>query len=141
MKASGPIHSDVTFAAVETGCTLHATACADTAKLEKPIEDRAIISDIELALFFRVILHIIWRDFLKEVNVFIGVKLSHLVLVGRFCSLKLLSAMYSSNLNFREQSNKGNSELLQEVYALLTQDCGNRGSSHKFPFSYKCHSS
>ena len=87
MEASSPINSDIALAAVKTGCTLHATTRADTAKLEKPIKDRAIIANIELALLFRVILHIIWCDLLKEVDIFIGVKLGHLMLVGRFCSL------------------------------------------------------
>jgi hypothetical protein len=87
MKASRPIHSDVAFAPVETGCTLHATTRADAAKLEKPIKDRAIVSDIELALLFRVALHIVWGNFLKKLNVFIGVKLGHLKLVGGLGSL------------------------------------------------------
>jgi hypothetical protein len=87
MKASSPIHSDVAFAAVETGCPFHAATRADAAELEKSIKDWAIISDIEFALLFRVAFHIIWRDFLKELNIFIGVKLGHLMFVGGLGSL------------------------------------------------------
>jgi hypothetical protein len=87
MKASSPIDGNVTFATVQTCCTLHATTRADAAKLEKSIEDWAIISDIELALFFRVALHIVWSDFLKKLNVFIRVKLGHLMFIGRLGSL------------------------------------------------------
>jgi hypothetical protein len=132
MKASSPVYSDVTFAAVETGCTLHAPSRADTAKLEKSIEDRAIISDIELALFFGVVLHIIWCDLLKEIHVFVGMKLGHFVLVGRFCSLKSLSAMYSSNLNSKEQNNKEESESLQGVHPFLRNDCRMKGTHIDF---------
>jgi hypothetical protein len=87
MQASSPIHGDVTFAAVKTCCTLHATTRADATELEKSIEDWAIISDIELALLFRVAFHIVWGDFLKELNIFIGVKLGHFMLVGGLGSL------------------------------------------------------
>jgi len=87
MEASSPINSDIALAAVKTGCTLHATTRTDATELEKSIEDWAIISDIELALLFRVAFHIVWSDFLKKLNVFIGVKLGHLMLVGGLSSL------------------------------------------------------
>lgn len=46
MQPTRPIDSDITLASVETGCTFHATTCADTTELEEAIEHGTVVADI-----------------------------------------------------------------------------------------------
>jgi hypothetical protein len=87
MKTSSPINSDVAFATVQAGSSFHATTSADTTELEQSIEDRTIVSDVVFALLFGILLHVVWSDLGKEVDVFVSVELCHFMLSSRFRSL------------------------------------------------------
>lgn len=98
MKASSPVYSDITFTTIETGCTFHTTTCTDATKLKESVKDWTIVSHIKLALLFRIALHVVWSDFLQKLNVFISVKLGHLMLIGGLRSLRSLLATQSDEL-------------------------------------------
>lgn len=87
METTSPIDSDVAFFAVQSCCAFHAATCTDAAKLEETIEDWAIVSDIVFGLFFRIPLHVIRRDLLEELDIFVCMELCHFVLGCRFCAL------------------------------------------------------
>lgn len=61
MKTTGPVDGDVALIAVQACRTFHATTGANPAELKETIEDRAVITDVVLALFFRERVHIIRR--------------------------------------------------------------------------------
>jgi hypothetical protein len=87
MKTSSPIDCYVAFATIETGSTLHASTRANTAELEESIEDRTIITNVIFALLLSERVHVVGRDLLKEVDVLVGVELSHLMACGRLGAL------------------------------------------------------
>jgi len=87
VQTTSPIHSHVAFTPVQSCSTLHAATCADAAEFEKAIEHRTVVPYIEPTLLFLVCLHIIWGDFVEEINVFICVELRHLELAGGFRTL------------------------------------------------------
>jgi hypothetical protein len=87
VQATGPIHCDVAFLAIKSGSTLHRPATTDAAEFKEAIEHRTIVSNVEASLLLTVILHVVGVDLAKEINVFIGVKLSHLQVRGRLCAL------------------------------------------------------
>lgn len=91
MKTSSPVHRNITFAAIETSSTFHTAASTDSAELKESIEDWTIITDVVLALLLGHVLHVVRCDFLEELDIFVGMKLRHFVLVGRFGSLCIIS--------------------------------------------------
>ena len=93
MQTASPIHSHITFASVQPRRTLHGATGADTTELEKTVEHRTVISDIIFALLFGEVVHIVGCDLVEEVDVFVGVKLRHLVLRGGFCALRVVSEL------------------------------------------------
>lgn len=82
MKTTSPIHSDVGFASIETSSPLHAASGADTAEFEESVKDRTIVTDIVLGLLFDIRIHVVWSDFVQEVDILIGMELTHFVLGG-----------------------------------------------------------
>lgn len=89
MQSTSPIDCDIALPSVQTRRAFHCAASADTAELEQPVEDWAIVSDVVLALLLREIVHVVGGDFVKEVDVLVGVKLRHFVLGGWFGALGL----------------------------------------------------
>lgn len=87
MKPTGPIDGDIALLAVEPRSSFHASASADATELEEPVEDWTVVTNVEATLFFLVCVHVVRGDFLQEVDVFIGVELSHLMVGSRFSSL------------------------------------------------------
>lgn len=83
VKTTGPVNGNVTLVAVEPSGTLHTTTRADTAKLEEPIENGTIVSDIVLALLLREGVHIVRCNLRKEVDILIRVELGHFIFRGR----------------------------------------------------------
>lgn len=88
VKTTRPVHGHIAFITVETRSAFHASTCADTAKLEKPIKYWTVVPDIIPSLFLSVVFHVVGCNFREEIDVFIGVKLCHLKLAGRFCALE-----------------------------------------------------
>jgi hypothetical protein len=88
MEATSPIDGDVALLAVESRSALHATARTDTTKLEETVEYRAIISDIVFSLLPHEAVHIVWCDFLQEIDVVVRVKLGHFASGRRFRALQ-----------------------------------------------------
>ena len=78
VQSTGPVDSNVAFVAAETSGTLHASASADAAELEKAVENRTIISDIVFSLLLRERLHVLGGHLLEKVDVLVGVELRHL---------------------------------------------------------------
>jgi len=62
MEPTSPIDCNIAFSTVQSCSTLHTTTSTDTAKLEKAVEDRTIIADVEAALLFLEVLHVVWGD-------------------------------------------------------------------------------
>jgi hypothetical protein len=87
MQTSSPIDSNVAFAPIQARRTLHAAASADPAKFEEAVKYRAVVAHVVLYLFPRVVLHVVGRHFLEEIDVFVGVELCHFELVRWFCAL------------------------------------------------------
>lgn len=87
METARPVDRNVTFAAIQPCSTLHAASCTDAAKLEQAVKNWAVITHVEPALLFLVRLHIVGCHFLKELNVFICMKLGHLEIGSRFGTL------------------------------------------------------
>ena len=87
METASPIHSDIAFLSVQSSSSFHASPSTDSTELEQAVEYRAIIPDIETTLLFRVVLHVVWGDFLQKIDVLVGVELGHFVVRGRFCAL------------------------------------------------------
>jgi hypothetical protein len=87
MQTSCPVDSNVAFASVEACGTFHCSTCADPTELEQTIEDRAIVSDIVLALLASKVLHVVWGNFVEKVDVLVRVELRHFVLRGWFGAL------------------------------------------------------
>lgn len=89
MQTTGPVDCDIALAPVQTRRALHCAARADTAELEQPVEHRAVVSDVVLALLLGVAVHVVWGDLVEEVDVLVGVELRHFVLGGWFGALRL----------------------------------------------------
>lgn len=83
MQPTSPVDGDVTLLSVQASSSLHGTSCTDSTELEKTVENGAIITDIILGLLSHVTVHIVRRDSSEEVDVFVGMKLGHLVDNGR----------------------------------------------------------
>ena len=60
VEPASPIDSDIALPTVQARSTFHTAAGTDTAKLEQAVEDRAVIADVEAALLFLEVLHVIW---------------------------------------------------------------------------------
>lgn len=88
VKTSSPVDGDVAFATVQTCSSLHATTRADAAELKESVEDRAVITNIVFSLLLGERVHVVWGDLLKEINVFVGMELGHLVTCSRFSALQ-----------------------------------------------------
>jgi hypothetical protein len=89
MQATRPVDCDIALSSVQTRRAFHCATRADTAELEQPIEHRAVVSDVVLALLLREVVHVVRGDFVEKVNVLVGVELRHFVLGGRFGALDL----------------------------------------------------
>lgn len=87
VKTTRPIDGNVALVAIQTGGPLHAAASADSAELEEPVKDRAIIADIVLALLSHKGVHVVRRDSLKKLDVLVGMELRHLRGHGGLCAL------------------------------------------------------
>lgn len=87
VKPSSPVDGDIALAAVQSSGTFHTPASGDPTELEEAVKDRAVVSDVVFALFFGVLLHIVWGDFREEVYIFVCVELAHLLLRGGLRSL------------------------------------------------------
>ena len=96
MQSSCPVHCDITFTAVETRGTLHATPCTDTAELKEAIKDWTVVSHIETTLLLLIRLHIVGGYFIQEVNVLIGMELRHFKLGSGLRTLLVVSQQRSS---------------------------------------------
>jgi len=77
MKTASPVDRNIALATVEARSTFHTTTSADSAELEKPVENRAIISNVIFSLLLGEGIHVIRSDLLKEVDVLVGVELGH----------------------------------------------------------------
>lgn len=95
MQTTGPVDGDVALLAVESGGTLHGSARTDATEFEKAIEDGTIVADIVLSLLARITVHVVGRDPSKEINVFVGVELCHLVDNCGLCALHRIVASVS----------------------------------------------
>lgn len=87
MKAASPIHGDVAFLSVQPSCSFHASTSADATKLEQAVKDGTVIADVEATLLFRMVLHVVGGNLLQKIHIFVCMKLGHLVVGGRFCTL------------------------------------------------------
>jgi hypothetical protein len=87
MKSSSPVDGNVAFAPVETSCSLHTATSANATEVKQSVEDWTIIANVIFALLLGEVVHVVWGDFLEEVDVLIGVKLGHFMTGSRFCPL------------------------------------------------------
>lgn len=87
METSGPVDSNVTFLSVQSGSSLHAATGTDATELEQAVKDRAIITDVVFALLTHVAVHVVGCNFLKKIDIIIGMELCHFASGGRFCAL------------------------------------------------------
>lgn len=87
MESTSPVDSNVTLLPVESCSSFHASTCADTTELEEAVKYWTVVADVEATLFFLVCVHVVGSDLFQEVDVFVRVKLCHLMVRGRFSSL------------------------------------------------------
>jgi hypothetical protein len=78
VEATRPVDGNIAFLSIEPSSTFHATTSTNTTELEEAIEDGTVIANIELCLFSLIALHVLRANFLQEVDVLVGVELSHL---------------------------------------------------------------
>ena len=88
MKTSCPVDGNVAFASIQSRCTLHTSTSADSTELEQSVEDRTIVTNVVFPLLFGERIHVVWRYFLKKVDVLVGVELGHFMTGGGFCTLQ-----------------------------------------------------
>lgn len=87
MKTSSPVDSYIALLSIESSSAFHTAACTNAAELEEAVENRTIITDIELRLLPLEVIHILGANLLKEVDVLVCVELGHLESRRRFRSL------------------------------------------------------
>jgi hypothetical protein len=91
MQSACPIDGDIAFPSVQTRRALHGASRTDTTELEQAVKDRAVVSNIVLALLLGEIVHIVWCDLVQELDVLVRVELCHFVLGGWLCALRCIS--------------------------------------------------
>lgn len=89
MQTSCPVDRDIALAAIESRCALHTATRANPAEFKQAVKDRTIVTNVAFPLLFLVEIHVIWRDFAEEVDVFVGVELGHFEFGGGFCALRM----------------------------------------------------
>lgn len=94
MQASSVIDCNVAFFSIQTRCTLHTASSTDRAELEEAVKDRTVITNVELSLLLPVVVHVVWRHSVQEVDVLIGVELGHLEFVGWLRALQMPLEMF-----------------------------------------------
>mmetsp|Transcript_20578 Transcript_20578/g.48498 ORF Transcript_20578/g.48498 Transcript_20578/m.48498 type:complete len:426 (-) Transcript_20578:122-1399(-) len=77
VQPPGPVDDDVDRVVVETRRTADRPRGVQLAELEEAVEDRAVLPDVEPLELTDVILHVVGRDDLQEVDVIVGVKARH----------------------------------------------------------------
>lgn len=82
MQPTRPIHSHITFPAIQPRSSFHTASRTDATKLEQAIENRTVISHIVPTLLLGKAIHIVRGDALQEVDILVRVELCHLVLCG-----------------------------------------------------------
>ena len=87
MQATRPINRDVALLPVQASGPFHGATTANAAELEESIEDGTIVPYVELRLFLLISFHVVRIDFAQEIDVFIGMELSHLKVRSRFRAL------------------------------------------------------
>lgn len=87
MQPSRPIDRNITLSSIQPCSTLHTSASRDSAELKEAIEYGTVISDIIFALLLSVLVHIVGGNFRKEIDVFVRVELTHLLLGRRLSAL------------------------------------------------------
>jgi hypothetical protein len=76
VKATRPVDRNVRPTRVQLARRRDGAACGDLTELEQTVEDRRVVADIEL-LADLLILSVLWRHCLQELNVVIRVEASH----------------------------------------------------------------
>lgn len=84
-----PVDGHIAFPAIQSRSTFHTAASTDAAELEQAIEDWTVISNVVFALLFGEVVHVVRRDALQEINIFVCVELRHLVLGSGFGAVDL----------------------------------------------------
>lgn len=87
MQSASPVHCNVTLPTIKSRRAFHAPTSADATKFKETVEYWTVVADVVFALFFCVVVHVVWRDFLKEIDVLVCMKLGHFEFRSGFCSL------------------------------------------------------
>lgn len=87
VETSGPVDGNVAFISVKTRSAFHAATGTNSAKLEKSVKDRTVITDVIPALLSCKPVHVVRRYFAQEVDVFVGMELRHFKFGGWFRAL------------------------------------------------------
>lgn len=87
VETTSPVYSNITFVAVKSSRTLHATTGTNTTEFKETVEHGAIITDIVLALLFCKRIHVIRCHLGEKVDVFVRMELGHLKFGGWFRTL------------------------------------------------------
>jgi hypothetical protein len=59
VEPAGPIDSDIAFPTIQPRSTFHATTRTNATELEKAVKYRTIVTNVEAALLFLEVLHVI----------------------------------------------------------------------------------
>ena len=94
MQTTGPVDGNVALVTVQARGALHRAAGTDAAELEQTIENRTIVANVVFALLAHETVHVVGRNLLEELNVFICVKLCHFGSDGWFCTLTRRVSVY-----------------------------------------------
>lgn len=94
VEPAGPIDSDIAFPTVQPRSTFHATTRTNATKLEEAVKDRTIVTNVEAALLFLEVLHIIRGYSLQKIDILVGVELGHFKIGGGFGALNIVSIGY-----------------------------------------------
>lgn len=79
VQPAGPVDCDVAVVVVQLHRALERRAGVHGAEVEQPVKDGAVVADVEMAEVLRVVLDVLRRDALEEVDVLFAVEAAHVV--------------------------------------------------------------
>ena len=77
MESAGPVDDDVGPVLVEAAGAADGAGGVQLAELEEPVEDRAVLPDVEALQLPDVVLHVVGGDDAEEVDVVVGMEARH----------------------------------------------------------------
>ncbi len=79
MQTAAPVDSNIRLLLVQFNCTSNRTSSRELTKLEKAVENRAVLADIETLHLFSIVVHVVGSDALQEFDIVVTMELRHII--------------------------------------------------------------